>query len=164
MINPVESREATLDTFDTLDIKYDIPTKVDSVEGFIYSTDDELKEIIDNMGLAMDFDDIKFCQAYFRDTEKRNPTITEIRMIDTYWSDHCRHTTFSTIIDNVDIEPEYIADTFADYMNTRRNLYEGRTDKPVTLMDLAVIGAKKLKKKRAFLKIWTRAKRLTLVQ
>ena len=76
MINPVESREATLDTFDTLDVKYDIPTKVDSVEGFIYSTDDELKEIIDTMGLAMDFDDIKFCQAYFRDTEKRNPTIT----------------------------------------------------------------------------------------
>ncbi|MDE6149569.1 MAG: phosphoribosylformylglycinamidine synthase, partial [Ruminococcus sp.] len=146
MINPVESREATLDTFDTLDVKYDIPTKVDSVEGFIYSTDDELKELINSMGLAMDFDDIKFCQAYFRDTENRNPTITEIRMIDTYWSDHCRHTTFSTIIDNVDIEPEYIADTFADYMNTRRNLYEGRTDKPVTLMDLAVIGAKKLKK------------------
>ena len=146
MINPVESREATLDTFETLDIKYDIPTQVDSVEGFIYSTDDELKELINSMGLAMDFDDIRFCQAYFRDTEKRNPTITEIRMIDTYWSDHCRHTTFSTIIDNVDIEPEYIADTFADYMNTRRNLYEGRTDKPVTLMDLAVIGAKKLKK------------------
>ena len=146
MINPVESREATLDTFETLDIKYDIPTQVDSVEGFIYSTDDELKELINSMGLAMDFDDIRFCQAYFRDTEKRNPTITEIRMIDTYWSDHCRHTTFSTIIDNVDIEPEYIADTFVDYMNTRRNLYEGRTDKPVTLMDLAVIGAKKLKK------------------
>ena len=146
MINPVESREATLDTFETLDIKYDIPTQVDSVEGFIYSTDDELKELINSMGLAMDFDDIRFCQAYFRDTEKRNPTITEIRMIDTYWSDHCRHTTFSTIIDNVDIEPEYIADTFADYMNTRRNLYEGRTDKPVTLMDLAIIGAKKLKK------------------
>lgn len=146
MINPVESREASLDTFDTLDIKYDIPTEVETVEGFIYSTDDELKEMLDVMGLAMDFDDIKFCQTYFKETEKRNPTITEIRMIDTYWSDHCRHTTFSTIIDNVDIKSDYIADTFADYMNTRKNLYADRTDKPVTLMDLAVIGAKKLKK------------------
>ena len=146
MINPVESREASLDTFETLDIKYDIPTEVETVEGFIYSTDDELKETLETMGLAMDFDDIKFCQAYFRDTEKRNPTITEIRMIDTYWSDHCRHTTFSTIIDDVDIEADYIADTYADYVNTRKNLYEGRTDKPITLMDLAVIGAKTLKK------------------
>ena len=146
MINPVESREASLDRFDTLDIKYDIPTSVDTVEGFIYSTDDELKETLESMGLAMDFDDIKFCQAYFRDTEKRNPTITEIRMIDTYWSDHCRHTTFSTIIDNVDIKADYIADTFADYINTRKDLYAGRTDKPVTLMDLACIGAKALKK------------------
>ena len=85
-------------------------------------------------------------------------------MIDTYWSDHCRHTTFSTIIDNVDIEPEYIADTFADYMNTRRNLYEGRTDKPVTLMDLAVIGAKKLKKAGTFKGYWTKVKKSTLVQ
>ena len=146
MINPVESREASLDTYDTLDIKYDIPTKVDTIEGFIYSTDDELKETLTSMGLAMDFDDIKFCQSYFKNTEKRNPTITEIRMIDTYWSDHCRHTTFSTIIDNVDIKSDYIADTYADYINTRKDLYAGRTDKPITLMDLAVIGAKKLKK------------------
>ena len=146
MINPVESREASLDRFETLDIKYDIPTSVDTVEGFIYSTDDELRETLETMGLAMDFDDIKFCQAYFRDTEKRNPTITEIRMIDTYWSDHCRHTTFSTIIDNVDIKADYIADTFADYINTRKDLYAGRTDKPVTLMDLACIGATALKK------------------
>ena len=114
MINPVESREASLDTFETLDIKYDIPTEVETVDGFIYSTDDELKETLETMGLAMDFDDIKFCQAYFRDTEKRNPTITEIRMIDTYWSDHCRHTTFSTIIDDVDIKADYIADTYGE--------------------------------------------------
>ena len=146
MINPIESREATLETFETLDVKYDIPTEVETVEGFIYSTDDELKEMLGSMGLAMDFDDIKFCQAYFRDTEKRNPTITEIRMIDTYWSDHCRHTTFSTIIDDVDIKADYIAATYADYIKTRKNLYEGRTDKPITLMDLAVIGAKTLKK------------------
>lgn len=148
MINPVESREAKLDTFDTLDVKYDIPTKVDTVEGFIYSTEDDLKAMLGELGLAMDLDDIKFCQAYFRDTEKRNPTITEIRMIDTYWSDHCRHTTFSTIVDEVDIDDnaQYISDTFTDYLNARKDLYAGRTDKPITLMDLAVIGAKKLKK------------------
>ena len=146
MINPVESREASLDTFDTLDIKYDIPTTVETVDGFIYSTDDDLKAMLGELGLAMDLDDIRFCRDYFRDTEKRNPTITEIRMIDTYWSDHCRHTTFSTIIDNVNIQSDYIADTFADYINTRKDLYAGRTDKPITLMDLACIGAKQLKK------------------
>ena len=146
MINPVESREASLDCFETLDIKYDIPTKVDTVEGFIYSTDEDLEAMLSELGLAMDLDDIKFCRDYFKNTEKRNPTITEIRMIDTYWSDHCRHTTFSTIIDNVDIEPDYVAATFADYIKTRKDLYAGRTDKPVTLMDLACIGAKQLKK------------------
>ncbi|SDB44679.1 phosphoribosylformylglycinamidine synthase [Ruminococcaceae bacterium FB2012] len=146
MINPVESREAKLDLFDTLDIKYDIPTEVASVDGFIYSTEDDLKAMIEEMGLAMDLDDIKFCQAYFKEKENRNPTVTEIRMIDTYWSDHCRHTTFSTIIDDVDIDPDYIKDTYQDYVSTRAELYAGRKDKPLTLMDLAVIGAKKLKK------------------
>ncbi|MEG0692540.1 MAG: phosphoribosylformylglycinamidine synthase, partial [Oscillospiraceae bacterium] len=96
--------------------------------------------------LAMDLDDIVFCQNYFKDTEKRNPTITEIKMIDTYWSDHCRHTTFSTNIDNVKIADSFIADTYKEYLVTREDLYQGRTDKPITLMDLAVIGAKKLKK------------------
>ncbi len=146
MINPVESREASLAAFDTLDIKYDIPTTVQTVDGFIYSTDDDLKDMLAELGLAMDLDDIRFCRDYFRDTEKRNPTITEIRMIDTYWSDHCRHTTFLTKIDNVDIRSDYIADTFADYINARKDLYAGRTDKPITLMDLACIGAKQLKK------------------
>ncbi|MBR6336627.1 MAG: phosphoribosylformylglycinamidine synthase, partial [Ruminococcus sp.] len=146
IINPVESREASLDTFETLDIKYDIPTTVDTIDGFIYSTDDDLKIMLTSLGLAMDFDDIKFCRDYFKNTEKRNPTITEIRMIDTYWSDHCRHTTFTTIIDSVDIGADYIAATYDDYINTRKDLYAGRTDKPVTLMDLACIGAKRLKK------------------
>ena len=146
MINPVESREASLDEFETLDIKYDIPTTVDTVDGFIYSTEDDLKAMLSELGLAMDLDDIKFCQKYFKEQENRNPTITEIRMIDTYWSDHCRHTTFSTIIDNVSIEPDYIAATFTDYINARKDLYAGRTDKPITLMDLACFGAKQLKK------------------
>ena len=86
-----------------------------------------------------------FCQDYFKNTERRDPTITEIKMIDTYWSDHCRHTTFSTIIQNVDIQADYIKDTYQEYLLTRDDLYKGK-DKPITLMDLAVIGAKKLKK------------------
>ncbi|MFA5658155.1 MAG: phosphoribosylformylglycinamidine synthase [Oscillospiraceae bacterium] len=144
LINPVESREASLKSVDTLDVKYSIPKSVNIVDGFIYFNDADLKNMIKNYGLAMDFDDIKFCQAYFRDTEDRNPTITEIRMIDTYWSDHCRHTTFSTIIKNVDIQPEYVRNTYEEYLSIRDELYAGK-DKPVTLMDLAVIGAKKLK-------------------
>ncbi len=146
IINPVESREAKLDRFETLDVAYAIPTTVKTIEGFIAKSEDELKEMIAEMGLAMDLDDIKFCQAYFRDDEKRDPTITEIRMIDTYWSDHCRHTTFSTIIDNADISAPYIKDTYNEYLSARADLYAGRSDKPQTLMDLAVIGAKQLKK------------------
>ncbi len=146
IINPVESREASLDRFETLAATYEIPTTVKTVEGFITKNDDELKAMIAELGLAMDFDDIRFCQAYFRDTEKRDPTITEIRMIDTYWSDHCRHTTFSTIIDNADIKADYIKDTYNEYKAARADLYAGRTDKPETLMDLAVIGAKQLRK------------------
>ena len=91
----------------------------------------------------MDFDDIKFCQSYFKDTEKRDPTITEIRMIDTYWSDHCRHTTFSTNIENVDIETPYIKETYDEYLEIRSEL--GREEKPVTLMDMATLAVKKLK-------------------
>ena len=146
MINPVESREASFLRFETLDTQYDVPTSVDTIDGFIYSNDNDLHDLLDKMGLAMDFDDIKFCRDYFRDSEKRNPTITEIRMIDTYWSDHCRHTTFLTEIDGVDIQCDYIKDTYDKYTQVRSELYEGRTDKPLTLMDLAVIGAKKLKK------------------
>ncbi len=144
IINPVESREATLDSFDTLDIKYDIPTEVATIKNFIHLSDDELNNFISQYGLAMDSDDIKFCRDYFRDTEHRDPTITEIRMIDTYWSDHCRHTTFSTIIDKADISADYIRKTYDDYINAREEL--GRSSKPITLMDIATIAAKKLKK------------------
>lgn len=145
LINPVESREATLSEYDTLDIKYEIPTTVETIDGFIYYTEEDLKSFLNNYSLAMDLDDLKFCQDYFKNTENRNPTITEIRMIDTYWSDHCRHTTFSTIIDNADIQASYIKDTYNKYIEVREELYVGK-DKPITLMDLAVIGAKKLKK------------------
>lgn len=144
LINPVESREASLGTVETLDVIYDIPTGVETFDGFISMDENGLKDFVHNYGLAMDLDDIKFCQAYFRDTEKRNPTITEIRMIDTYWSDHCRHTTFSTNIDNVKIDADYIEKTYREYLVTRDDL--GRSSKPVTLMDIATIAAKKLKK------------------
>ncbi len=146
IINPVESREASLDTVDTLENNYDTPTSVSTVTGFISKTEDELSQMIAELGLAMDLDDIKFCQKYFKDTEKRDPTITEIRMIDTYWSDHCRHTTFLTIIDDAKIDAPYIKETYDKYLEAREDLYAGRTDKPQTLMDLAVIGAKQLKK------------------
>ena len=145
LINPVEAREASLEKMSTLQTEYDIPTTVETLEGFITLDEDALDQFVKNYGLAMDLDDIKFCQAYFKDTEKRDPTITEIRMIDTYWSDHCRHTTFSTIIDNVEIDDETVSNTFDKYMETRGELYVGR-NKPVTLMDLATIAAKKLKK------------------
>ncbi len=146
LINPVESREASLEPFPSLEQDYEIKTEVETLAGFIGKTREELGEFVKNYGLAMDLDDIAFCQAYFRDTERRDPTITEIRMIDTYWSDHCRHTTFLTRIDQVEIEDDFIRETYQDYLDTREELYQGRDDKPVTLMDLAVIGAKKLKK------------------
>ncbi|MBQ8905041.1 MAG: phosphoribosylformylglycinamidine synthase [Ruminococcus sp.] len=143
VINPVESREASLEVVSTLDTNYTIPTTVETLEGFIKLSEDELAEFIKSYGLAMDLDDIKFCQAYFRDTEQRDPTITEVRMIDTYWSDHCRHTTFSTNIENVQILAPYIKDTYDEYLRVRKEL--GRENKPLTLMDLATIGARKLK-------------------
>ncbi len=144
LINPVESREASLDEFDTLDVKYDIPETVETLSTFIDLSSDELKDFVSKYGLAMDYDDICFCQDYFKNTEKRNPTITEIRMIDTYWSDHCRHTTFSTNIDNVNVESPYINESFELYKELKEEL--GRTSKPMTLMELATIGARKLKK------------------
>ena len=143
LINAVESRECGFDKYDTLEVKYTIPTSVETLTGFINKTDAELADFVVHYGLAMDNDDIKFCQDYFR-SEHRDPTITEIRMIDTYWSDHCRHTTFGTIIDNADIKPSYIADTYAEYKADRHKL--GRDNKPLCLMDIATLAAKKLKK------------------
>ena len=146
LINPVESREASLEKLDTLTVNYNIPTTVETLTGFIALDEAGLADFVANYGLAMDLDDIKFCQSYFKETERRDPTITEIRMIDTYWSDHCRHTTFSTNIENVTIEDDFVKETFDDYVKTREELYAGRTDKPMTLMDLATIATKKLKK------------------
>ena len=142
VINPVEAREATLEKPLTLEIKYDIPESVATLDGFIDLDADGLAEFVKSYGLAMDNDDIKFCQDYFK-SENRNPTITEIRMIDTYWSDHCRHTTFLTNIDNVTFEDALLQSTYDEYINTRKAL--GRT-KPVCLMDIATLAVRQLKK------------------
>ena len=141
VINPVESREATLNTFDTLASRYDIPTEVETLDGFTKLTDAELEAFIGKYGLAMDLGDIRFCRDYFV-KEGRDPTITEIRMIDTYWSDHCRHTTFNTTIDKVSFEDELLRDTWEKYLETRTKL--GRT-KPINLMDVGTLAAKALK-------------------
>ncbi|MDD6736467.1 MAG: phosphoribosylformylglycinamidine synthase [Clostridiales bacterium] len=141
VINPVEAREASFDLPETLDIKYEIPTEVKTLDGFIDLDRQGLCKFIDDYGLAMDADDIEFCRDYFR-TEKRNPTVTEIRMIDTYWSDHCRHTTFLTEIDGVKFEDGLLQKAYEDYISVRKEL--GRT-KPVCLMDLATVAVKYLK-------------------
>ena len=142
VINPVEAREASLDTFETLKINYDIPTTVETLDGFCELDSDGLADFVKKYALAMDNDDIAFCQQYFK-SEKRDPTITEIRMIDTYWSDHCRHTTFLTTIDSVKFEDEFLQSAYDDYIKTREFL--GRT-KPVNLMDIGTLAAKYLKK------------------
>ena len=142
VINPVEAREASLDEKDTIKAEYDIPEDVKTIDGFIDLDKDGLAAFVKSYALAMDNDDIKFCQDYFK-SEGRNPTVTEIRMIDTYWSDHCRHTTFLTTIDNVKFEDKLLQETYDDYINTRK--YLNRT-KPVNLMDIATLAVRYLKK------------------
>ena len=149
VINPVESREAGLECQETLHMEYNIPTMVETVTGFVTMEEEALAELLDRLGLAMDLDDLKFLQAYFRDDEHRDPTITEIRVVDTYWSDHCRHTTFSTHIDNVKIEDKEIQAAYERYLAARVEVYgeEKASKRPQTLMDIATIGAKTLKKR-----------------
>ena len=142
VINPVEAREASLETKETLKMDYPVPAAVAVLEGFNQLDEAGLAKFIEEKGLAMDLGDIKFCQEYFR-TEQRDPTITEIKMIDTYWSDHCRHTTFGTILDHVTFEDALLQKTYEDYLTTRNAL--GRSEKPVCLMDLATIAVKHLK-------------------
>ena len=143
VINPVEAREASLELPDTLEMEYAVPTEVETVTGFTDMNGEELSEFIKKLGLAMDEGDIAFCQAYFR-KEGRDPTITEIRMIDTYWSDHCRHTTFLTTIDDIRFEDEEIRKTYEEYLSVREEL---GIRKPVNLMDMGTIAAKYLKRK-----------------
>ena len=153
LINPVEAREASMDKPETLHAVYEIPTEVASVEGFIYMDTAALDEMQKSLGLAMDLDDLTFLQTYFRDEEHRDPTITEVRMVDTYWSDHCRHTTFLTQIDNVTFEDPMVQEAYDRYMAARVEVYgeEKAAKRPVTLMDIATAAAKVLKK-RGYLK------------
>lgn len=149
-INPVESQEAKLEKPDTLKTEVEQPADVATIEGFIAMKGEQLSELLKEMGFAMSFEDIVFCQEYFKSTEKRDPSVTEMRMIDTYWSDHCRHTTFLTCIDSVKFEEgkysDIIKDTFNDYKATREEIYKGRDDKDVCLMDVALLAMKALKK------------------
>ncbi len=155
LINPVESREASMDKPETLVRTHDAPPMVETLEGFTGLDGDGLAALLDRLGLAMDLDDLKFLQAYFRDTEHRDPTITEVRVVDTYWSDHCRHTTFSTHLENIQIEaPDGKYDTsvkeaYQRYLAARVEVYgeEKAAKRPQTLMDIATIGAKTLKKR-----------------
>ncbi|MBE6961303.1 MAG: phosphoribosylformylglycinamidine synthase [Ruminococcaceae bacterium] len=149
LINPVESREAALEEAETLQAEYAVPTTVETVTGFTALDEAGLAELLDKLGLAMDLDDLKFLQTYFRDDEKRDPTITEIRVVDTYWSDHCRHTTFSTHIDSVEINDPPLQLAYDNYLKLREEVYgaEKAAQRPKTLMDLGTIGAKALKKR-----------------
>ncbi len=151
LINPVESRLASLDKPETLDMETPVPEDVKRVEGFIKWNDDEMAEYYGSMGFAMTLADLKFCRDYFRDTENRDPSVTELRVIDTYWSDHCRHTTFLTRLSEIEIEKaalgKVIEDALNEYYATRDEVYGKNTDRIVSLMDMALMGMKSLKKK-----------------
>ena len=142
LINPVESREAALEIPETLKAVYPEPQLVATLDGFIEKNDSELEDFLKSYGLAMDLEDLKMVRDYFKG-EDRNPTVAEIRVIDTYWSDHCRHTTFNTTLHNVQFKDPTVSETFEEYMNTRENL---NVTKPVTLMNVATIAVKALKK------------------
>lgn len=146
LINSVDSREATLDKFEKLEDEAIIPEDVQVVEGFISMTDENVKEFYEKYGFAMDMADLKFCQKYFKEEEKREPTITEMKMIDTYWSDHCRHTTFLTHLEIIDIKWDLLQKIFDDYIKTRNYVYENKKAKDICLMDIATVAVKELKK------------------
>lgn len=143
VINPVEAREASLDVKTTLKTQMPVPGKVEVIDGFRSMSDAELEQFIEDRGLAMDLADLQFCREHFTE-EQRDPTITEIKVIDTYWSDHCRHTTFGTQLDEVSIDDATVKAAFDKYLEMRHEL--GRDAKPVCLMDMGTIGAKWLKK------------------
>ena len=143
-INPVDSRQAEEDKPKTLVTEFEVPEDIKSFEGFAKASEEELKALYDTLNLAMTFKDFLYIQKYYAGEEHRDPTVTEIRVLDTYWSDHCRHTTFGTILDDVQIDDAVVQEAFDRYMAMREDL--GRTKKPRCMMDLATIGAKELKK------------------
>ncbi|NLD88208.1 MAG: phosphoribosylformylglycinamidine synthase, partial [Clostridiales bacterium] len=154
LINPIDSRVASFEKYDTLSVVYEPAADIETVSGFISLDNEGLSNLRLSLMLAMDFDDIKFLQSYFKDDEKRDPTITEIRMIDTYWSDHCRHTTFSTHLENFDIADPAIENAYHLYLETRKEIYREKVEtRPITLMDIATCAVKALKKRGLLPKI-----------
>ena len=148
VINPVESREAALGKPETLEQTYAIPTEVMTLTGFIDTPKDALAPLISQYGLAMDVDDLSFFQDYFKNEAHRDPTITELRVVDTYWSDHCRHTTFGTHIDSSTILDEDVRSAYETYLSCREEVYgEKAKTRPITLMDMGTLAAKTLKKR-----------------
>jgi len=149
-INPVDSRETGLEKPDTLVTEYDEPDDIAIFDGFTTMDEESLKKLYDSLGLAMTFKDFKHIQNYFANDEKRDPSVTEIRVLDTYWSDHCRHTTFSTELKDVTFGNGYyrtpLETTYQSYLDTREEIFKGRDDKYICLMDLALIAMRKLKK------------------
>ena len=148
-INPVDSRQAAEDIPETLVTEFKTPADVLYFDGFKDMPEDKLKELYDSLGLAMTFKDFKFIQEHFASVEKRDPSMTEIRVLDTYWSDHCRHTTFATELTDVKFKDGFykapMEATYNKYLSDRAEIYKDRKDKFVCLMDLALMGAKKLK-------------------
>lgn len=154
-INPVDSRETGMEKPETLMTAYEEPEDVKILENmpgcedFVDMPEAELKELYDSLGLAMTFRDFQHIQNYFAAEEKRNPTMTEIRVLDTYWSDHCRHTTFATELKEVEFGEGYYKEplemTWQSYLDTREELYAGRDDKFICLMDIALMAMKKLR-------------------
>ena len=148
-INPVDSRETRMDKPQTLVQEFDDPADVAIFDGFIDMPEDKLNELYSSLNLAMTFKDFLHIQNYFKNEEKRNPSMTEIRVLDTYWSDHCRHTTFSTELKNVKFDDGFyqapIKKTYEEYLDAHKEMYKGRDDKFVCLMDLALLAMKKLK-------------------
>ena len=149
LINPVESREAALDKPATLRQDYPVPAAVPVLDGFTALDRAGLESVLAQYALAMDLADLAFLQAYFRDEEGRDPTLTEVRVVDTYWSDHCRHTTFSTHLDEVEIADDNVKAAYERYLSARVEVYgaEKAARRPQTLMDIATLGAKTLKKR-----------------
>lgn len=146
MINQVDSRECSLAKPENLETKMEEPADVATVEGFIHMTEEDSHKFYEKYGFAMDFADLQFCQNYFKEVEKRDPTMTEMKMIDTYWSDHCRHTTFLTKLEVLDIKWDLLKKVYEDYLKARDVVYENRKAKDICLMDVATIAAKELKK------------------
>ena len=149
-INPVDSREIGLEKPETLVDVFDEPSDVEIIDGFNTMAEEEFKKLYDSLNLAMTYKDFLHIRRYFTEEEKRNPSMTEVRVLDTYWSDHCRHTTFSTELKNITFEDGYykasMEETYQDYLDNFKVLYKGRDDKFVCLMDLAILAVKQLKK------------------